>query len=105
MQPSIKEDIKKEVLALAGQAHTLIENSYQDLRLVKGKEGRLEQKRFLLADLACHLLQDALNGNAVQPEQLKNHLYAILTLSDTFLPGQGLKHKADSLLQEKEADL
>ena len=101
----MKEDIKKEVLALAGQAHSLVEASYQDLRMVKGEEGRLEQKRFLLADLACHLLQDALSGEKVDTASLQRHLYAILTISDSFLPEQALKEKAQSLLLQKESGL
>lgn len=95
----MKEEIKKEVLALAGQAHSLVEGSYQDLRLAKGDAGRLEQKRFLLADLACHLLQDALSGEEVNTASLQRHLYAILTISDNFLPEKKLKAKAQSLLQ------
>lgn len=96
----MKEEVKKEVLGLATQAHKLAEESYQELRQVKGEEGRQEQKRFLLADLACHLLQDALSGEEVNTASLQRHLYAILTISDSFLPGQGLKGKAQSLLEK-----
>lgn len=101
----MQEEIKKEVLGLAIQAHNLVEESYQELRRIKGEEGRQEQKRFLLADLACHLLQDALSGEEVHTASLQRHLYAILTISDSFLPGQGLKDKAQSLLQQKDSGL
>lgn len=99
----MKDEIKKEALALAAQAHSMVEKSYQDLRMIKGEEGRLEQKRFLLADLACHLLQDALSGEKVNTDSLQRHLYAILTISDCFLPEQELKEKTQSLLRLKEA--
>lgn len=95
----MQEEIKKEVLGLAMQAHNLVEESYQELRRIKGEEGRQEQKRFLLADLACHLLQDALRWKEVNTADLQRHLYAILTISDNFLPEQELKEKAQSLLQ------
>ena len=85
-------------LHLINQAHGQIENLYFESRKNKGAEGHHEQKRLLLADLACHLGQDALRPGDLNTTSLKNHLYAILTLCDEFLPEQDLKQKAQALL-------
>ena len=89
-------------LQLINQAHALIEEQYFNSRQQKGAEGRLEQKRLLLADLACHLGQDALKPADMNISLLKRHLYAILCLCDEFMPEHALKLKAEALLQEQQ---
>ncbi|MFC5479649.1 hypothetical protein [Massilia suwonensis] len=56
-----------------------------------------ERQRFLLADMAIHLLQTALQPGAIDLEKLKNNVHAILTISDSFLPHAGLKQATDKL--------
>lgn len=56
-----------------------------------------ERQRLLLADMAVHLLQTAIQPGAIELEQLKNNLHAILTISDAFLPHAGLKEATGRL--------
>ena len=48
--------------------------------------------------MALHLLQTALSDGELSADQLKRNLYAILTVSDQFIPAYGLKNNADQLL-------
>jgi hypothetical protein len=92
------EQKKKEILHFIDEAHRIIEEGHQELRPLKGERVKLDQRRFLLADMACHLVQDALNHEVLDENSLKNRLYAILTISDDFLPGKDLKLKAEALI-------
>ena len=59
----------------------------------------MERQRMLLADMATHLLQTALKPGAIELDKLRNNLHAILTISDRFLPGAGLKDASAGLLE------
>ncbi len=85
------------VLALARQAHDVTEQAYRQNGAVRGQEGWDEKQRILLADMSLHLLQTALRDDDMSTDMLKRNLYAILTISEQFLPGMGLKAVADSL--------
>lgn len=56
-----------------------------------------ERQRLLLADMAVHLLQTAIRPGAIELDQLKNNLHAILTIADAFLPHAGLKGATGTL--------
>ena len=58
----------------------------------------MEKQRILLADMALHLLQTALKDGELSGDELKRNLYAILSVSDQFIPKHGLKSDAGRLL-------
>ena len=89
--------IKKEILAMSRTAHDLTESSYQMDSAIKGEVGWTEKQRVLLADMALHLLQTALRDGVLSEDDLKRNLFSILTISDQFIPGQGLKAVAEGL--------
>ena len=91
-------------LQLIQQAHSLLEHQQFEARKLAAKANIQEQKRLLLADLACHLAQDALENGPLDTASLKNHLYALLTICDAFLPEQKLKDTANALLPQQPAD-
>lgn len=93
----MEEKIKQEIIALSKKAHDLTEISYQQDTSRKGDDGWNQKQRILLADMALHLLQTALKEEAISEEKLKRNLYSILTISDQFAPGFGLKEQADRL--------
>jgi hypothetical protein len=68
-----------------------VETAYLNINATKGDDEWLEKQRILLADMALHLLQTALNPSELEHDKLKNNLYSILTISDQFLPNIGLK--------------
>ena len=88
----------QEASGLIWQAHGIIERANLQSREAKGMEGWEEQRRLLLADLACHLAQDVLTAGPIDQASLQNHLYAILTVCDGFLPERDLKQKAAGIL-------
>ena len=92
------EERKKKILELIDEAHHTIESFHQELRILKGSEGKLERQRFLLADMACHLVQDAIEKEEMDIESLKNRLFSILTVCDEFLPEKDLKIKANEII-------
>jgi hypothetical protein len=91
-------EIKREILALAHQAHSLTESAYRAMPAIRGGEGWHNKQRVLLADMALHLLQTSLADGDLAPAQLQRNLYAILNLSANFLPQPELSAAAASLL-------
>ena len=91
-------DRKKKILELIDEAHHTIEGGHQELRALKGEKGKMERQRFLLADMACHLVQDAIDHETIDIESLKNRLFSILTVCDKFLPEKNLKIKANEII-------
>ena len=92
------EKRKKRILDLIDEAHHTIESGHQELRALKGEEGKMKRQRFILADLACHLVQDAVDHKEIDIDSLKNRLFAILTVCDDFLPEKQLKLIANEII-------
>jgi hypothetical protein len=91
------ETIKNEIITLGRKAHDLTESVYRKHASSRGESDWPEKRRILLADMALHLLQTALRDGELSADELKQNLYAILTVSDQFLPDYGLKTSADQL--------
>lgn len=92
------ESVKDDIGALARKAHDLTEAAYRTLPATRGDPLWQEKQRLLLADMALHLVQTAVRGGDLSPASLEQNLYAILTVSEQFLPERGLKAAADRLL-------
>lgn len=84
----------------AWDIHQAVEESYLQHPAANretGPDAWHERQRFLLADMAIHLLQTALQPGAIDLEKLKHNVHAVLTVSDAFLPQAGLKQATDKL--------
>jgi len=79
------------------EIHNVVETAYLKLNATKGDEQWLEKQRVLLADMALHLLQTALNPEELDLDKLKNNLHSILTISNEFLPKAGLISATENL--------
>ncbi len=88
---------KKEILAMGRAAHGLTESCYQQDGAIRGDAGWTDKQRVLLADMALHLLQTALNDGVLSQEDLRRNLFSILTIADQFIPGHELKAAAETL--------
>ena len=66
----------------------------------QGDEDWLEKQRFLLADMALHLLQTTIKPGKIEHERLRDNLHAILTISDQFLPEADLIKATENLYNE-----
>jgi hypothetical protein len=91
--------IKHEIVMLGHKAHDLTEAAYRDHAATRGEPGWTDKQRILLADMALHLLQTALKDGELSASALKQNLYAIMTISDQFIPDSGLKVHAEQLQQ------
>jgi hypothetical protein len=89
---------KKQILKLTREVHKITEETYMKLQTTSGSIPTQEQRQFLLTDMACHLIQDAMSDDIMNSESLKNRLYAILTICNDFLPESDLKSKAEDLI-------
>jgi hypothetical protein len=93
----VDEVVRNEILSMGRAAHGLTELSYQNNPAKRGEPGWDEKQRVLLADMALHLLQTSLGDGDLSAESLKRNLFAILTISDQFIPGCDLKTFAEDL--------
>ena len=90
---------RKELIETSWEIHHLVEKSYLNNMAIKGDDDWLEKQRILLADMAIHLLQTAIQPGNIELNKLRNNLHAILTISDQFLPNSGLKNVIDNIYE------
>lgn len=90
---------RQQSIKKSWEIHSVVETAYLKLNATKGDEQWLEKQRVLLADMALHLLQTALNPEELDLDKLKNNLHSILTISDEFLPKAGLIDATEKLHQ------
>jgi hypothetical protein len=81
---------REAIIANSWHSHKIVEKTYLNDPAVAGDENWLEKQRILLADMALHLLQTAVNPGEMDNEKLKNNLFSILTIADQFLPDADL---------------
>lgn len=91
---------QKDILDTSWQLHSLVENAYREDLSVSGEDGWPEKQRLLLADMALHLLQTAINSGPIATDKLTNNIHAILTISDQFLPDAKLKEATKNLYRK-----
>lgn len=87
----------KKLLDASWELHRIVEESYLTNGAIKGEPLWLEKQRILLADMALHLLQTAVNPGEIEIDKLKNNIYSILTISDQFLPEAELTNITEGL--------
>jgi hypothetical protein len=91
------DDEKLKLIALSWELHAQVETTYMDHPAKPGEDEWLEKQRFLLADMALHLLQTSINPGEIKLEKLRDNLHSILTITDPFLPKAELKKATDKL--------
>ena len=93
----MKDDNKQELLKISWELHSQVETAYLNNEAKQDDDDWLEKQRFLLADMALHLLQTSLKPGDLKLERLRDNLHAILTISDQFLPKAALKKATKKL--------
>ena len=90
------EEQKQALIAQSWQMHEIVEQCYLNDPSVKGNDPA-EKQRLLLADMALHLLQTALNPGEIKLDKLTNNLHSIMTIADQYLPDAELVKATDKL--------
>lgn len=90
---------RQDIIRISRELHDQIEQCYLANPAGSADPDWPQKQRLLLADMALHLLQTALNPVSLDTDKLKNNLHAILTISDQFLPQAGLKNATSRLYQ------
>lgn len=93
---------KQEIIDDSWVHHNAIEQAYLAFEASAKDPQWPEKQRLLLADMALHLLQTALNPSTLDNEKLRNNLYAILTISEQYIPDADLAHAKEKLLSFDE---
>ena len=96
----MKDDNKLKLLQTSWELHDEVETAYLSYQVRQGDSEWLEKQRFLLADMALHLLQTSIELGELKLERLRDNLHAILTISDQFLPKSELKKSTEKLYKE-----
>jgi len=96
----MKEVEKLELIKTSWELHGQVEASYLNHKASRGDDKWMEKQRFLLADMALHLLQTAIKPGDIDLERLRDNIHAILTISDDFLPKAGLKEATSRLYED-----
>jgi len=91
-----KED-RLKLLITSWELHSQVETGYLNNSAKQGDNKWLEKQRLLLSDMALHLLQTAINPEAINLDKLRDNIHAILTISDQFLPEVNLKKATEDL--------
>jgi hypothetical protein len=93
------DEQKEALIAQSWQMHEIVEQGYLD-ESAKNSSQRLEKQRLLLADMALHLLQTALNPGDIKLDKLTNNVHSIMTIADQYLPDAELAKATDKLWKE-----
>ena len=93
----MKNEEKIKMLTTSWKLHGQVETSYLNNHSNKGDMEWSEKQRLLLADMALHLLQTSIEPGEIKLERLRDNLYAILTITDQFLPNADLKKATEKL--------
>ena len=96
----MKESIRNKLLAQSWTIHDVVESSYLENPAVKGDKEWSEKQRVLLADMAIHLMQTALNPGDIDLNKLRNNIHAVLTITDQFLPEADLKTSLEKIYEK-----
>jgi len=96
----MKEIDKLELIKTSWELHSEVEASYLNHPASSGDTEWLDKQRFLLADMALHLLQTAVKPGEINLERLRDNIHAVLTISDQFLPNAELKKATDKLYDD-----
>lgn len=95
------DDKRNGLIRMGWDIHAIVEDSYHAHPAGRNDgDAWLEKQRLLLADMAIHLLQTAIAPGAIEREQLRNNLNAILVIADRFLPDAGLKTATERLFAD-----
>jgi hypothetical protein len=103
---TMTDEQKEALIAQSWQMHEIVEQSYFDDPSVKVDDSavkgqaRSEKQRLLLADMALHLLQTALNPGDIKLDKLTNNVHSIMTIADQYLPDAELAKATDKLWKE-----
>lgn len=98
----MKDDNKLNIIKTSWELHDQIEKTYLSYPVGQDDSEWLEKQRFLLADMALHLLQTSIEPGKIKLERLRDNLHAILTISDPFLPKANLKKATENLYEDKK---
>lgn len=93
----MKEIEKLELIETSWELHSQVEESYLNHPASRGDIEWLDKQRFLLADMALHLLQTAVKPGEINLEKLRDNIHSVLTISDQFLPNAELKKATEKL--------
>ncbi len=96
----MKEVDKLELIKTSWELHSQVEASYLDHPASRGDKEWLEKQRFLLADMALHLLQTSMKPGEINLERLRDNIHSVLTISDQFLPKAALKEALANLYED-----
>lgn len=90
------DEQKEALIAQSWQMHEVVEQGYLDAPAQNSAQ-QLDKQRLLLADMALHLLQTALNPGDIKLDKLTNNVHSIMTIADQFLPDAQLAKATDRL--------
>ncbi len=90
---------KLQLLKTSWELHNQVEEAYLNHKATMVDSDWLEKQRFLLADMALHLLQTSIKPGDIELNRLSDNLHAILTISNKFLPQKGLIETTEKLYQ------
>lgn len=91
-----KQD-KITLIKTSWELHSQVEESYLAHPASSNDPEWLDKQRYLLADMALHLLQTSMKPEPIDLSRLRDNLHAILTVSDRFIPEADLKKAGEKL--------
>ncbi|ULC58182.1 hypothetical protein MBM09_09650 [Flaviramulus sp. BrNp1-15] len=86
-----------KIISTSWELHNKVEANYLMNPAKKEDDNWLEKQRLLLADMALHLLQTSIDPKEIKLDRLRDNIYAILTITDQFLPKANLKKATKKL--------
>jgi hypothetical protein len=94
----LKEEHRQGILRALAEVHERVHEAYPQQPAPKLSQGWVDKRRLLLVDLALHLCQEAVKGEAVGARELAERLHSVLHVAQDLAPGHGIDRAAALVL-------
>lgn len=90
---------RQSILAALADVHARVRDASPDAPSPILSQGWVDRRRLLLVDLAMHLAEEAMRGEAVGARSLAEKLFEVLEVARVLAPGHGVDAAAEAVLR------
>ncbi|MBF5042114.1 hypothetical protein FGE12_06885 [Aggregicoccus sp. 17bor-14] len=98
-QHTLSDAHRRALLQAIAEAHARVEQAYPEGASPALSQGWVDRRRVLLVDLALHLAEEAVRGEALEVRTLVEKLYQVLEVARVLAPGHHVDRAADAVLE------
>src|SRR5688500_16239707 len=95
----LTQEHRDAILNALKEAHERVHEAYPEESRPKLSQGWADRRRLLLVDLALHLCEEAVRGEALGARELAERVHSVLFVAKDLAPGHALEMSAELVLE------